>query len=250
MRVFSSLVLASALLAAAPLPAQELAETCRASSSYDLTLRADSLLFERAEPAPRRVEIGNGQLRTDGVPVTLRADEQDRLSLFERELRALAPRVRQVAENGVELAVQTLREQAAGMGMSAVTRAEFDQRLTVRAAELKQRIASSQSTRDWQGDVATRYGQEIAADLLPLLAGDIGQQALNAALAGDLQTAASLRDRATHLATTLEPALRQRMRELRPQIQALCPAIERLADLQEGLRGANGQPLGLLHVGS
>jgi hypothetical protein len=29
----------------------------------------------------------------------------------------------------------------------------------------------------------------------------------------------------------------------------MCPAIARLADLQQGVRGSNGQPLNLLQVG-
>ena len=79
-------------------------------------------------------------------------------------------------------------------------------------------------------------------------AGDLGQQAIDAALAGDLQSAADLRDRAGSLVTTLQPRLQQRMQALRPQIEALCPSIQRLARLQQGLHDAHGQPLNLLHV--
>jgi hypothetical protein len=67
---------------------------------------------------------------------------------------------------------------------------------------------------------------------------------------GDLQTASRLRDQATGLASGLRPRLEQRMQALKPEIAALCPAIARLADLQQGVRGSNGQPLNLLHVGS
>ncbi|CAM5572725.1 hypothetical protein [Rhodanobacter lindaniclasticus] len=40
------------------------------------------------------------------------------------------------------------------------------------------------------------------------------------------------------------------MQASRPQIEALCPAIQRLARLQQGLRDARGQPLNLLQVGA
>jgi hypothetical protein len=63
-----------------------------------------------------------------------------------------------------------------------------------------------------------------------------------------MQAAASLRDRASDLATQLRPRLERRMQALRPQIQALCPSIRRLAELQQGVRGANGQPLNLLQI--
>ncbi|HEV2679285.1 MAG TPA: DUF2884 family protein [Rhodanobacter sp.] len=231
------------------LHAQDLATTCHASSSYDVTLKTDSLLFERPSPAPFHAELQQGELRTDGVAVRLNAEDQDRLALFERDLRALAPRVRTVAQNGVDMAVRAMRTEADGMGLGADTRAEFDRRLSAHASELKRRIATSRSTHDWQGDAADQAMNQIGADLLPLLAADLGQQAINAALGGDLQTAASLRDRAADLATELQPRLQQRMQALRPQIEALCPSIQRLAELQQGVRGTDGRPLNLLQVG-
>jgi len=233
-----------------PLQAQDLATTCHAASSYDVTLRPDSVLFDRPSPAPTRVELSHGALHTEGAAVPLNAEEQDRLSLFERDLRALAPRVRSVARHGVDIAVQGLREEAAGMGLGADTRAELDHRLQVDAASLKQRIATSNSTHDWQGGAMDQTINQIESDLLPLIAADLGQQALNAALDGDLQTAATLRDRAANLAAQLEPRMRQRMQALRPQIEALCPAIRQLASLQQGVRDRRGRPLDLLQIGN
>lgn len=237
------------LLTVAGLHAQDLATTCHASSSYDLTLEPGGLLFDRPGPAPRRVLLQGGALRTDGQPVALNDEDQDRLTLFGRDLRALVPQVKAVADHGVDIAVQTIREQATRLNLSADTRAELERRLSADAVQLKQRIAASQSTHDWDGDAANQYANQIAGDIVPLLAADLGQQALNAAMGGDLQAAASLRDRASALATQLQPRLQLRMQALRPQIQALCPDIRRLAELQQGVRGGNGQPLDLLQVG-
>lgn len=249
MRSWLALVTLLSLLVAAPLRADDLATVCHATSSYDVTLRADSLLFDRPAPAPTRVELQHGNLSTDGIAVTLDPEQQDRLTLFERDLRALAPRVRKVAQNGVDMAVQALRAEVANLGLGADTRAEFDRRLNVHAADLKQRIERSQSTHDWQDDAMQQYFNQMAGDLMPLLVADLGQQAVNAALAGDLQGAASLRDRASSLATELQPRLQQRLQALRPQIEALCPAIQRLGRLQQGLRDSRGQPLDLLQIG-
>ncbi|MBD8874172.1 DUF2884 family protein [Rhodanobacter sp. DHB23] len=237
------------LLVALPLHAQDLATTCHATSSYDVTLRPDSLLFDRPSPAPTRVELNQGALRVDGAVVGLNAEDQDRLALFERDLRALAPRVRTVARHGVDIAVQGLHEEAAGMGLGADARMQLDQRLAADAASLKQRIGASNSTKDWQGDAMNQYVSRIESDLLPLIAGDLGQQALNAAMGGDLQTAADLRDRAADLATQLEPRMRRRMQALRPQILALCPAIRQLSELQQGVRDNRGRALDLLQIG-
>jgi hypothetical protein len=229
--------------------AQDLASVCQASSSYDVTLQSQSLLFDRPQPAPFRVVLRDGSLQTDGQAVTLRPDEQDRLSLFERQLRALEPRAKAVARNGVDLLAKAVRDETAQLSLSGETQAELDRRLAARAQELKQRITTSESTHDWQGDMADRYANQIASDIMPLLASDLGQQAVNAAVSGDLQAAASLRDRATDLATELRPRLEQRMQALRPQLQALCPDIQRLAELQQGIRASNGQPLNLIHAG-
>lgn len=248
MRAWFAVLLVAASLAATPLSAQDLAGTCHASSSYDVTINPDDLLFDRPSPAPLRVELQHGALRVDGAPVSLGAENQDRLTLFERELRALAPRVRTVAQNGVDLAVQGMLAETSSLGLSPATRSEFAQRLARHASDLKQRIAATRSTRDFQGDFASRYENELVADLAPLVAGDLGQRAVDAALSGDLQAAADLRERATTLATQLQPRMQQRMQALRPQIAALCPAIERLAELQQGVQDAHGRPLHLLQM--
>jgi hypothetical protein len=244
--LFASLILVAALPV---LHAQDLAGTCHASSSYDLTVKPDSLLFDRPQPAPFHVLVADGTLRTDGRPVRLDAEGQDRMVLFERELRALMPRVRAVAEAGVELAVRAVHEEAAGMQLAPATLAELDRRLATHASELRQRIAQSNSTHDWQGDAAQQLGDRIVGDLAPLVAADLGQQALAAAMNGDLAEAARLRDEAADLATQLQPRLERRMQALRPQVQALCPSIRRLAELQQGVRGSDGQPLKLVQAG-
>lgn len=248
MPLFRFAVALTLLLSAAALSAQDLATTCHATSSYDVTLNADSVVFDRATPAPSRVEIQHGSLRTDGVTVRLTAENQDRMTLFERDLRALAPRVRAVAQNGVDMAVQAVRAEASGMHLSADTRTELDRRLTDHARELKQRITVSRSTHDWSGDAINQYANQIAGDLMPLIASDMGQQAIDAAMNGDIQAASALRDQAANLATQIQPRLLRRMQALRPQIQALCPSIEALSELQEGVRDSNGRSLELIQI--
>lgn len=243
-----SLIL-SLMSASLPLSAQDLATTCHATSSYDLTVAPDRLLFDRPQPQPRQVELRDGSLLTDGAAVRLRAEDQDRLAVFERELRELVPRVKAVAARGVDLLASAVHDEGARLSLDEGTRAELDRRIATRAAELKQRIAASTSTHDWQGNLADQYANQLAADLLPLLANDLGQQAMNAAMTGDVQAAANLRNTAADLTGQLRPRLEQRMRALQPQVQALCPAVQRLAELQQGIRGARGQPLDLLDLG-
>ena len=248
MRLNGIFLVTLACAATAHAQAQDLAGSCHASSSYDLTIAPDSLLFDRAGPAPRRIQLEDGKLGIDGASLRLNTEDRDRLALFEQQLRALVPKVRGVAVNGVDLAIKAVRAETATLGVSADTQAQLDAKLAARGAEIKRRIAASTSTHDWQGDPFDRYADDIAEDIAPLLAADLAQQAVAAAVNGDFDAAASLRDRAADLTAGLQPRLQRRMQALRPQVQALCPAIKRLHELQRDVRGANGRPLDLLDV--
>jgi hypothetical protein len=247
MRISPCLLLLGVAVAT-PLQAQDLATTCKASSSYDVTVGAQSLVFDRADPLPHRVELRDGSLVADGATVRLGADDQDRIALFERQLRALVPRVKAVAANGVDMAAKAVREEAASVSPQAAAGGELDNALRSRVTELKQRIAASNSTHDWQGDAFDRYANQIASDILPIVANEIGQQAVQLAMDGDLAGAAALKDRMSSLSTGAQGRIMQRMQALRPQIQALCPSIRQLAELQDGIRAPDGQPLNLLHA--
>lgn len=240
---------AFALAAPAVVFAQDFTTICHASSSYDLTVSPTSLLLERATPPPRRVEWRDGRVSVDGVVLHASAEDGDRLALFEQQVRALVPKAKAVANRGVGLAIQAVHAEAAGLGADTDTLAAVDARLAARAVELRHRIADSHSTRDWQGDALDQYFTSVAADIVPLLADDLARQAVAVALSGDLDAAASLRDRAAALSgADLRARLQRRMQPLRPQIAALCPAIRQLYESQRGVRGANGRPLDLLQI--
>jgi hypothetical protein len=234
--------------ACASLHAQDLSQVCHATSSYDLTVQQDRLIFDRAEPAPTRVVIASGTLQTDGQAVRLNTEDQDRLALFQRDVLALVPRVKKVIDHGVNVAMQAVQEEADSLNLDAGSRAELQRRLQAHATELHQRVAASQSTHDWHGDTANQYANQVIGDIAPLLVSAMGQQAIDAAMSGDLQQAAALRDQAANLSSGFQPRLQQRLQVLRPEIQALCPSVRQLAELQQGLRASNGRPLDLVQM--
>lgn len=238
-----------ALAAAPPAHADDFSDVCHASSSFDLTVTANALAFDREQPAPRRVQLHDGKISIDGAALQLGAEQTDRAMVFEQELRALVPKAKAVAADGVDLALKSVRAEAAQLGLSARTSAELDAVLARHAAELKRRVAASTSTHDWQGDAFQRDVENAVAEIAPLVASDLGAQAIAAALDGDLDTAAQLREHGERLQTDLRPRLVKRMQALRPEVQALCPSIRRLYELQRGLRGADGRALDLLDVG-
>lgn len=230
--------------------AQDLATTCRIASTYDLTVRPEALVFDRAEPPPRTVRMHDGTLETDGRQVPLRPDEQDRVTLFERQVRALIPKAKAIANDGVDLAARAVRDEASTAAPSAVDSGELDQVLNSRVADIKRRIAASQSTRDWQEDAMRAYAQEIVSDVGPILTSEVGGEAMQLAMNGDLQGAAALRDRVAKVSTGGQARVVARLETaLRPRIQALCPSIRQLVDLQSGLHDASGKPLLLIEPG-
>jgi Protein of unknown function (DUF2884) len=249
MRFRPLLAVCMLLVVCGSLHAQDLAKVCHATSSYDVTVEPDRLVFDRDAPAPTRVVLGAGTLQTDGQPVALNDEDQDRVDLFQRNLRALMPRVKNVAQHGVAITMQTIHDESASLNLDPDTSAELNRRLAAHAADLRQRIADSHSTHDWHGDAADNYANQILSDITPLVASSLGQQALSAAMTGDLQQAGTLRDQATSVATNFQPQLERRLQALRPEIQALCPDIQRLSQLQEGLRASNGRPLNLVQIG-
>ncbi len=230
--------------------AQDLSTTCRVASTYDLTVQPDALVFERAEVAPRRIRMDDGALEVDGRPLALRPDEQDRVALFERNVRALVPKAKAIASDGIDLAARAVRDEAATAAPGAVASGDLDRALNSRVAEIKRRIATSQSTRDWQEDAMRAYAQEIASDVGPLLTQDVGSEAMQLAMNGDLQGAAALRDRVASVSTGGQARVVARVEAaLKPRIQALCPSVRQLFDLQSGLHDASGRPLQLLEPG-
>jgi Protein of unknown function (DUF2884). len=230
--------------------AQDLGTTCNLASSYDLTVRPDGLSFDRADVAPRNVRMHDGSLTTDGRPVALRPDEQDRVALFEGQVRALLPKVKGIASDGVDIAARAVRQEAATAAPGAASSGELDRVLNSRVAEIKRRIAASQSTRDWQEDAMREYAQEIVSDIMPVLTQDVGSEAMQLAMNGDLQGAAELRDRVASVSSGAQGRVAAKVTAaLRPRVQALCPQVRQLGELQSGLHDASGRPLLLLETG-
>ena len=245
------LVIALGFCASVPVAAAdvgELADTCGASSSYDLDVGARMLRFERAAPAPQRIELGAGRLRVDGLDAAPDDATRARLVEFEQGVRALLPRVKRIAGDGVDLALAALREEAAGLGLGATTREDIAQRLARHGADLKRRIAASTGTREWQPEALELELEGIVAEIAPLAAADLGQQALAATLEGDFERAAALQAAALDLVDELQPRLEQRMQPLRARVEALCPELERLHRLQLGVRGPDQVALHLFDI--
>ncbi len=218
--------------------AEDLTDICRVSTSYDVTLHADSLALARGAPSARTLVLSRGALTVDGRDVSLNDEDRDRVALIERDARALTPRVKAIAQRAVDLGAQAVREEATSYAPSIADDPRFAQTLDEHARSLKARIAASTSTTQWQGDNLDRIVDDAVADLLPIVASDAGQQALGVLASGDFSGIGAMGDRTATLQADLEARVRQRLQTLRPDVRVLCPALDEIDALQAGVIAA------------
>jgi len=244
-----AIALPGVLLAAAA-HARTLDEVCRARSGYDLTVSEAALLFERRRPGGQRLEMRRGRLRVNGYAVALDGRDRERINAYETAVRTLIPRVKALAQRGVDVSAAAVREEASRVSPRSAADPKLNARLEARARELKTRIANSATTRDWQGAAFNRYRAQIVADVLPLIAGDFAQRALELAVQGDLAGAAALTDRAAGLRASLEARIRNKLTALEPEMEKLCPSFDWLDALESALtaRLPDGSPLDLIEI--
>lgn len=227
----------------------ELAGTCGAESTYDLSIGPQWLHFQREHTLPGDVRLGAGRLQVDREDTPVNLEDRDRLVLFEQVLRALVPEVKDVARRGVDLALGAVREE-----MRRVTggppSAQVEAQMRTRRDQVHARIDASTSTRDWQGEAFELEMQSIANELVPLLAADIAQRGLTLAMAGDMAGAAALQRQAQNLPQTMRARIERSLEPLQPEVARLCPRVRELAELNQGmsLRLEDGRRLELLRL--
>jgi len=229
----------------APVRAAVVVEACHAGSRYDVTIAPDVLLFERSG-VPGRVELRDAALVVDGARIPLNTEDADRLQLFSRELRGLVAPLKALAQRALDLATGVVRAEARAVGGDAATRSDVDRRISALAAAMRTRIAASRSSRDWQQDMLERQLDDALAELVPVLAAGAGSKALDALLDGDVDAAVDTQARALALGQRVQAKIERRMEELRPALEALCPDLRRLAELQQGVRDGDGRTLDLV----
>lgn len=243
-------IVLSGVLLAMTAQARSLDDVCRARSRYDLTVNDAALLFERKRPAGQRLEMRGGRLLVNGLAVALDGRDRERIRAYESAVRALIPRVKALAERGVDLSAAAVREEASHVSPRSAADPKLNARLDARASNLKMRIANSASTKDWQGAAFNRYMAQIVADVVPMIAGDLGQRALELAVQGDLAGAAALTDRAAGLRSSLEARVRDKLSVLEPEAAKLCPSFDWLDALESALtaRLPDGSRLDLIEI--
>jgi len=224
---------------------------CSVRSHYDVTVTESALMFERAAAPGQRVEMRGGRLTANGSPVTLGRGDGDRIAAFEKNVRALVPQMKVLAQRGVDLGVVAIREEAAATSPRSARDPQLNARLDARAHTIKARIAASSSSKDWRSLAVNRYVTEAMPDVLPLIGGDLAQQAMDAAMRGDLAAAAAIGGKAEKVRPSLEVRIQQKLQTLQPEADKLCPALRALDALEAGMTATlpDGSRLNLIDIG-
>jgi hypothetical protein len=226
-------------------------DTCKHdySTPYDVDVTAAGLSFHRTDGTPARVFVHDGALKVDGRDVALTATDAQALRRYEDGVRKLMPEVAEVSRQGVMLGFEA-------MTTVTMTFAEPDQRDAI-LAKIKRKQAQALKEIDegvgsghWSGDRMTETVAGSVSDSVGELVGSATSSAVTAALSGDSTRVAALTARANALDKSLSREMDKRSKDLEARVNAICPQVNDLADIQQGwkIRLTDGKPLELMTI--
>ncbi len=190
----------------------------------------------------------DGHLRVDGRDVTVSADDAARLRDYEQQVRALLPEVAAVAREGIDIGYAAIRTVMLTFVDNESDRREMIDRLDRNRQQALARVDGSLGKGQWKphelDDVMEQSVQSTASDL----AGKVAGSAVTAALSGDQRKVAALQARADSLDKSIDREVNARSHELDKRVDALCPRLGSLDQLQRQFtfRLSDGSPLRLL----
>ena len=220
---------------------------CEVHSDYDLSLDDDSLRFEREGGTPGRIEIRRGRLLVDGEAMALGAADQARLERYEAQALRMAPEVREVALEAVDIAFTALAEVARGLSDDPD---ETLAKLHEARREVARRLDGA-NTAAIDDEALDAMMEETVASLVPALVGDLVKSALAAAFTGDTARAEALEARAERMEAEIERLVEPRAKALERRAEALCAQVAALDAIEEEFefRLPGGERLDLLRSG-
>lgn len=220
---------------------------CDVQSDYDLSLDEGSLRFEREGGTPERIEIRRGRLLVDGEAMALGAADQARLERYEAQAQRMAPEVREVALEAVDIAFTALSEVARGLSDDPD---ETLAKLHEARREVMHQLDRA-NTAAIDDEALDAVMEEAVASLVPALVGDIVKSALAAAFSGDTARAEALEARAERMEAEIERLVEPRAKALEQRAEALCAQVAALDAIEEEFefRLPGGERLDLLRSG-
>lgn len=218
---------------------------CEVHGDYAVAVDDGAVRFEREDGAPATVEFRDDRLWIDGHEATLGEADRERVRRYADEARRLAPEARALALDAVDVAFTAIAEVARGLSDSPEDSLQ-------RLAEARKRVERSLDAPAPIGDAAAgALVEDVVAELVPALVGDVVQGAVWAALTGNTARIEALEARAERMEREIERQVEPRARELGLRAEALCERVARLDAIEAELdyRLPGGEPLDLLRSG-
>jgi Protein of unknown function (DUF2884) len=218
---------------------------CDVGSDWSVSLYRSAFLFKQENGAAHEVGIGGGRLFVDGKEITLAVDDQRRIADLEAEMRALAPELRQVGREAVDIAFTALIEVARGLSRTPDKSVGDLQRARSRALADIDR----QPMGVFDGDAVKGIVEPIITRFVPDIVGGAVSTALKAAFSGEAQRQ-EFQSRMDRMERELDTRVDARAKALEPLAEKMCRRLERMDDLDNALevRLPGGEPLQLLRV--
>ncbi len=222
-------------------------DACRLDSDYRIAIKTDHIAFERDGARPTRIEMAKGRLRLDDRTVPLSEADAERLRRFERGVRDLAPDVRALAADAIDLAYGAVGEVALALSDDP---APMLSRLDDARRDLEHRLLGDDERLDIDSTLVETAVEAVIGEFVPLLVGQITATAVAAALSGDETRIRDLEARAKDMEARIEDSVERRAKQLAERADALCARLSRLDELDNALdvRLADGTPLNLLEM--
>ncbi|GGA11801.1 DUF2884 family protein [Dyella caseinilytica] len=209
---------------------------CDYDSEYDVQVQPDGIAFTRSEGHPAKVFMHDGQLRVDGHPVAVSADDAVRLRAYEQQVRELVPAMTDIARDGVDIGYAALSTVVATLSDNSDDRARMLQTLHDRRDEAMHEVDRTLGQGLWAaGDDSQLFGEDLGKTVA-ILVGGIAGDAVSDALSGDSSRVAALEARANALDVTLDKAVQEPAEKLDQRAEALCPRLSALDQLQQQFR--------------
>jgi uncharacterized protein YPO0396 len=218
---------------------------CDIGSDWSVQAYRSAWLFTREDGPVRELAIGGGRLFVDGKEVQVVAADHARIVELEAELRGLAPELRRIGREAVDIAFTALVEVARGLSSTPEkTIAELQRGRARSLAEIDR-----QPMGVFNGEAVEQIIEPIIARFVPDIVGGAVSTALKAAFSGDAQRQ-EFQSRMDRMERELDTRVDARAKALEPLADAMCKRLERMDALDDALaaRLPDGEPLALLRV--
>lgn len=246
--ILSAAMLSSAAVSAAPPAAVDdgnvdIKIDCDMHSQYQVSMNGQAFVFENDTGRDTRLVLGGGKLFINGKQSALTPADQQRIDVFETELRVLVPEARKVVSEAVSIAIDALSEVSIALSGDEGKRADYEK------ARAKALAAVNDSKTLPIFNVGSIDGivDPIVAEFVPNIASSALTFAMKAMFAGEEKNKA-MDARMDAMDKELDVRVEARAKALQPLAEAMCKRIKRMDVIDDSLeiRLPNGKPIDFL----